>query len=202
MACAIGEVGLNRTDDPPGRREATAVVLRLAQWEDDLDAKSHRVLAFDPTPARTARARRAAILSNGAPSERTLDFDPLSAALCRIARIVSDTFELKDVFTKVAAAAGDVLPFEAMGVCRLEKQNQLRLYAVVGSHGEDDPSEVVRTKDFSPALRIQPGTIHRIGDAATELDAGYPMDRWILEGGVRSLVCAPLMSGGPLAGEV
>jgi Nif-specific regulatory protein len=130
------------------------------------------------------------------------DPDPLPDALGRIARIVSGTFELKEVFAQVAEAAAVVLPFETMGVCRLEAPDSLRLYAIAGRTIEDDPSSVVRLEDFSPAMRPVPGKVHRFEDARQALDPAFPMDRDILESGVLSGLGVPLTSGGRLAGEV
>src|SRR2546425_9741992 len=52
--------------------------------------------------------------------------DPQVAALSRIARAVSETLELKDVFARVAEAAATVLPFDTMGVTRLETPDTVR----------------------------------------------------------------------------
>jgi transcriptional regulator with GAF, ATPase, and Fis domain len=130
------------------------------------------------------------------------DTDPLAAALSRIARVVSETLELKDVFARVAEAAATVLPFETMGVSRLETPDTMRLYAVAGNLKAKDPSRVVRLEDFSPRLRLQPENIGRIDDATRTLDPDFPVDRDILQGGVRSILRAPLNRGGQLAGTV
>jgi transcriptional regulator with GAF, ATPase, and Fis domain len=128
--------------------------------------------------------------------------DPYPEALGRIARIVSGTLELREVFSQVAEAAAAILPFDTMGVCRLEGSNRLRLYAIAGAPMDDDPSKIVHLEDFSPAMRPRPGKIHRIDDARATLDPSFPMDKELLESGVLSGLGAPLMSGGRLAGEV
>src|SRR5262249_2833347 len=87
------------------------------------------------------------------PGPAPFDSDPVPSALSRIARSVSGTLELKEVFSQVAEAAREVLPFEAMGVCRMESANSFRSYAVAGSSVEADPEAVVRLEDFSPAFR-------------------------------------------------
>src|SRR5262245_53315901 len=132
----------------------------------------------------------------------TFDYDPLPSALSRIARIVSGTLELKEVFAQVAEAASEVMPFETMGVCRLETPNVLRLYAAVGKEKDAEPGMVVPVEDFSPIMRPRPGATQRIDDASTALDPAFAMDRKILEGGSRSLLGSSLMSGRRLSGEV
>jgi Nif-specific regulatory protein len=129
--------------------------------------------------------------------------DPFPSVLSRIARIVSGTLELREVFAQVADTAREVLPFEAMGVCRLEGPDVFRKYAVAGFEPEeDDAAGVARLDEFSPAMRPQPGLTLRFNDAAEELDPNYRMDLEILECGVRSMLCSPLMSGHRVEGEV
>ncbi|HET9301117.1 MAG TPA: sigma 54-interacting transcriptional regulator [Candidatus Polarisedimenticolaceae bacterium] len=138
--------------------------------------------------------------------EAEADADPFPGVLSRIARIVSGTLELKAVFTQVADVAHEVLPFETMGVCRLEQGDLLRRYAVAGEGAEceeDDDAEV-HLSDFSPAMRPRMGksTTQRCNDAERELDPAYPMDKDLLECGVRSLLCSALASGDRTEGVV
>jgi len=129
--------------------------------------------------------------------------DPFPEALSRIARIVSGTLELREVFVQVADVAREVLPFDAMGVCRLETPNVFRKYAVVGIEPEEEsPTSVASLEDFSPAMRPQAGRTQRFNDAPAELDSSYPMDLEILDCGVRSMLCSPLMAGPRIDGEV
>jgi transcriptional regulator with GAF, ATPase, and Fis domain len=128
--------------------------------------------------------------------------DALAAVLSRIARVVSETLELKEVFERVAEAAATILPFDAMGVSRLETTGTMRVYAVAGSVKHEDHPRVVRLEDFSPALRPQLGGVGRIEDTARLLDTGFPMDRELLRRGVRALLRTPLLKGGQLAGTV
>jgi Nif-specific regulatory protein len=127
---------------------------------------------------------------------------PLSGALSRIARIVSETLELKEVFERVAEAAATVLPFDNMGVSRLETPETMRLYAKAGTMSHEGHAQVVRLQDFSPPMRSGPGTINRIDDTTLQLDPAFPMDRSIVERGVRSILRAPLTRGGEFIGSV
>ena len=180
-----------------------------------LEDDSRRVLRYWEYPTNGGGVRRVGVVGNAAhdikgqspvapsaPLGSTLiDPDRLPIALGRISRIVSETLELKDVFAQVAEAAAAVLPFDTMGVCRLEPPDLMRLYAVAGETVDNDPT-CVRLEDFSPAMRPHPGATARFDDAATALDPSFPLDRKILDSGVRSGLGAPLMSRGQLAGEV
>jgi len=146
--------------------------------------------------------RRRTAVSPGTAASAPLETDPLAAALSRIARVVSETLELKDVFARVAEAAATVLPFETMGVSRLETPDTMRIYAVAGSSKPADPSRVVRLDEFSPNLRPRPGNHGRIDDATRTLDPDFPVDRDILQSGVRSILRTPLARGGQLAGTI
>jgi len=126
--------------------------------------------------------------------------DALAVALGRIARAVSETLEPKEVFARVAEAAATVLPFDTMAVGRLDTPDRWTLYAVVGD--VPDLSRTFQADDFSPALRVRPGSIVRIEDAARELDPSFPMDRAFLHQGLRSGLRAPLLRRGRLAGGV
>ena len=128
--------------------------------------------------------------------------DPLAAALSRIARAVSESLELKDVFAHVAEAAAGVIPFDTMGVSRLETPETMRRYAVAGKFAPEDASRIFNLTDFSPPMRPQSRGISRIDDAARELDPGFPMDGEILKRGVRSILHAPLLRAGQMAGTV
>jgi transcriptional regulator with GAF, ATPase, and Fis domain len=136
----------------------------------------------------------------GTPSHEA---DALTAALGRIARIVSGTLELKEVFAQVADVAGEIVPFEAMGVCRVAGPNVLQLYAVAGDVGEDcKEGHEARFEDFSPAIRPGQPTTRRMDDAQRELDPNFAMDKEILDGGDRALLASPLLVGKRHAGQV
>jgi Nif-specific regulatory protein len=165
-----------------------------------------RVLRY-PSPMKD-QARRSLSAVPGSPiiGPPTAESDPFPEALSRIARIVSGTLELKEVFSQVADVAQEVVPFETMGVCRLTSPDTLRLYAVAGKTAEDEKEcqedEEVRFEDFSPTLRPRPGATLRGDEASQILDPAFPMDREILESGVRSFLCTTLMTGRKHSGQV
>ncbi|HYV19465.1 MAG TPA: sigma-54-dependent Fis family transcriptional regulator [Verrucomicrobiae bacterium] len=154
------------------------------------------------------KARHGLAVVPGSPTggPATPEFDPFPSALSRIARIVSGTLELKDVFSQVADVAREIIPFDTMGVCRIVGPNTLRRYAIAGEMAErhkcEEDGEDVRFEDFSPAMRPDDFEMFRMDDAETGLDLAFPMDREILEKGVRSMLSAPLVSGKRISGEV
>src|SRR5262245_19892737 len=158
----------------------------MQDTQDSVEARRRRVLRYWHIPAGHAGSRSDRDMDDGAsgvseqprrvlavvPVPGPVESDPFPGALSRIARIVSETLELKEVFAHVAEAASEVLPFETMGVCRLETPDTLRLYAVAGSEGKE-PGAVVRIEDFSPVMRPRPAWTQRIDDARVTLDPGF-----------------------------
>ncbi|HUD72268.1 MAG TPA: sigma 54-interacting transcriptional regulator, partial [Dongiaceae bacterium] len=126
--------------------------------------------------------------------------DPLASALARISRIVAESLELKEVFARVAETAATVLPFDMMGMGRLEAQDVWSVYAVVGDL--KGTPQGFNPDDFSPELRIRPGTIVRIEDAERTLDRRFAYDALILDSGYRSGLRAPLLRRDQLSGAV
>src|SRR5262245_16067222 len=167
------------------------------EWEDG------QVIRY-PLPMKDpSRRGLAAVPGSPLTSSPSLEADPFPAALSRIARIVSGTLELKEVFSQVAQVAGEVVPFEAMGVCRVAAPNVLRLYAVAGVATEEcQEGDEVRFEDFSPAIRPGQCVTRRIDDAVHVLDRNFEMDREILDSGDRALLCAPLLAGKRHVGQV
>ncbi|HKV09192.1 MAG TPA: sigma-54-dependent Fis family transcriptional regulator [Thermoanaerobaculia bacterium] len=131
-------------------------------------------------------------------SERPSDL--LVDALSRIARVVSGTLELREVFSRVAEIAATVLPFDFMAVMRVQSADALELYSLSG--GVKDPPYTIRPEDFSPALRPLPDRVKRIDDFTESLDPDFPIDRKMRETGMRSSLTAPFLRGEQLAGYV
>jgi transcriptional regulator with GAF, ATPase, and Fis domain len=167
------------------------------EWEDG------PVITYRPIMKDQSRRGLASVPGSPIIGTHSAEADALTAALGRIARIVSGTLELKEVFAQVADVAGEIVPFEAMGVCRVAGPNLLQLYAVAGDVGEDcNEGDEARFEDFSPAIRPGQMTTRRMEDATQTLDRSFPMDREILDGGDRALLCSPLLVGQRHAGQV
>jgi transcriptional regulator with GAF, ATPase, and Fis domain len=126
--------------------------------------------------------------------------DALPAALGRIARVVSRSLELGEVFAEVADAAAAVLPFETIGVARVESDGAFTLHSFVGN--VPSPPAALRLDDFSPAVRPRGEGPSRIDDAARLFDPAFAIDRRMAEDGRRSLLFVPLRRGEHVDGFV
>jgi transcriptional regulator with GAF, ATPase, and Fis domain len=124
----------------------------------------------------------------------------LTVALGRIARAVSGTVALDDVFRQVAEETATVLPFDAMGVSCLDEAETLTLHSFAGK-GPTPPRQV-RLGDFSPAIRPLPGGPRRVDDLIDVADPSFSVDRRLQETGVRSLLLVPMRASVPLRGFV
>jgi transcriptional regulator with GAF, ATPase, and Fis domain len=126
--------------------------------------------------------------------------DPLVSVLGRIARVVSTTLELKEVFARVAEAAATVLPFDVIIVERLEGPDTLELYSFAG--GASEGPVTARLGDFSPAIRPPKRCAQRIDDLSLVLDPAYLADRGVRDQGWRSCLVAPVLRGKEVGGFV
>jgi Nif-specific regulatory protein len=134
----------------------------------------------------------------------------LGAALSAIARTVAESLELKDVFSRVAEAMRQVLPFDAMGVNVVDSPDlppdemspedlTFSVYAVVGERAAEEIGKRRRLSDSSHGvLLMEPGRVVRYSDATIELDPSLPLDREIVEYGVRSTIVTLLPGARPL----
>ncbi len=128
--------------------------------------------------------------------------DALVAALGRMARAVSETLELRDVFARVAEAAATLVPFEGMAVMRVERLGMMALYSLSPYEAAQDPPKTIRLEDFSPRIRPLTSGAMRIDDLAPLLDPSFSADRHFQQDGVRSALFAPLLRGDQLGGLV
>src|SRR5262245_35715883 len=126
--------------------------------------------------------------------------DNVAIALGRMAQAVAGALELRDVFAGVAESAATVLPFDVMAVGRFGPAGAFTVHAVVGASA--DLPRTFKVEDQSPAVRVAPGSLARIEDAARELDPHYAFDRMLQERGLASGLRAPLVRGDRLAGAV
>jgi len=131
--------------------------------------------------------------------------DALATALRRMARAVSETLELKDVFARVTEAATTVIPFHTMVVFRVEGPDTFRLYSFAGflavEHHTIEP-HTIRFEDFSPAIRPLPGAAKRIDDVVDLLDPAFHVDGKLRQEGTRSILHVPFFRGERLGGFV
>jgi len=127
--------------------------------------------------------------------------EALVSVLSEVSRAVAGTLELREAFERVADAVGRILPFDAMGVTRLEEPDTIVLYAVAGERAEREHETTrFRRDEMSAVLWPSPLAPIRIADTERQLDPSLLLDREILAHGSRSLLFGPLLRGETLLG--
>ena len=127
--------------------------------------------------------------------------DPLVGVLTEIARTVTETLSLPDVFARVAAAARRVLPFDAAGVVRIVDGPALLSWGLTTPDGAEAGRRYGRD-DVSPLLWPGAASPRRIDEAAVALDATRQADREILDAGMRSMLVATIVRGDVPLGDL
>jgi len=129
--------------------------------------------------------------------------DALQAALAAVARAIATSLEVRDVWDRVADACHTVVPFDAMGIVRIEDGGQVRAVAAAGEDTEDLVDRVFPRSGYSPQLWPDADEfLVVIGDAENELDLSYPLDRITVDRGYRSALRVPLGHAGKCLGSV
>jgi two-component system NtrC family response regulator len=118
--------------------------------------------------------------------------DAVAAALGRIARAVSQTLELNDVFATVAEAAATILPFDSLWVLRRRSPTSFTVESYYPTAGEP-PSCAYALDDLSPSLRSGIDGVLRIDDLSVALELSFAVDRRLQADGWRSLLSTPLL---------
>jgi transcriptional regulator with GAF, ATPase, and Fis domain len=130
--------------------------------------------------------------------------EDLNAALSSVARAIADSLELKEVWDRVAAACRAVVPFDAMGVARLEPGDTVRVLVAAGDPAARDLQERRFSRgDFSaPLWPREESFLVLVREAARELDPSFAADREILTRGFRSILRLPLGHGDKKLGSL
>lgn len=126
------------------------------------------------------------------------------AALAAVARAIADSLEVRDVWDRVADACHSVVPFDAMGIVRLEGDGQVRAVAAAGEpQVKALENQVFPRAGYSPAYwPDQDQFMVVIGDTERELDMSFPLDRFTVAQGYRSALRVPLGHAGKRLGSV
>jgi transcriptional regulator with GAF, ATPase, and Fis domain len=137
------------------------------------------------------------------PDRSTTDPQSVARVLTEVAEIASETFELQDVFERVAAVIRRVIPFDHMGVVRiLEGQWAVKHATTLNADECSECSDPVPLSSWSTRLRPRPGPIPRIDDTRVELDPSFPGDAGLVEAGARSAMWEPFRSQDAFTGGV
>ena len=129
-----------------------------------------------------------------------MDQDQILLTLGKIAHIVSESLELRDVLQRVAIEAAILVPHDWMGIARIQPDGSLVLYSQTGEVAA--PPQAVTLEDFSPALRPSTKGVTRIQDIRAIADASYFVDQAMIEREGRALITAPLRRGAQTIGFV
>ena len=127
--------------------------------------------------------------------------DPLVGVLTEIARTVTETLSLPEVFARVAGAARRVLPFDAAGVVRLVEGPALLSWGL-STPGDVEGGRRYGRKDLSDVLWPGASSPRRIDDVAALFDATRQGDRELLEAGMRSMLVATIVRGDVPLGDL
>jgi transcriptional regulator with GAF, ATPase, and Fis domain len=123
--------------------------------------------------------------------------EALQAALSAVARAIADSLELKDVWDRVADACRTVVPFDGMGVSRVEPGDRVRVLATTDVPATEQMVELTFSRaDYSP--RFWPDAddfLVLVHDSQAELDPSFAVDRDVVARGFRSLMRLPLGRG-------
>ncbi|MBF6022951.1 sigma-54-dependent Fis family transcriptional regulator [Lysobacter niastensis] len=128
----------------------------------------------------------------------------LHAALAAVARAIAESLEVRDVWDRVADACHTIVPFDAMGIVRLEEGGQVRAVAAAGEPAVKAlEGQVYPRAGFSPAFWPNADEFMvLLGDVPNQLDAAYPVDRIAIEWGYRSVLRVPLGHSGERLGSI
>jgi len=127
--------------------------------------------------------------------------EPLVGVLTEIARTVTETLSLPEVFARVAGAARRVLPFDAAGVVRLVEGPVLLSWGLTTPDGAEAGRRYGRD-DVSALLWPGGPSPRRVDDTAALLDATRRADRELLEAGMRSMLVATIVRGEAPLGDL
>jgi transcriptional regulator with GAF, ATPase, and Fis domain len=130
--------------------------------------------------------------------------EDLQAAISQVARAITESLDLHEVWGRVADGCRLVVPFDGLGVSRLEGGDTVHVYATAGDpRGHPLEEQVFKLQDFSPAIRHQDeDRLILVKDGEKEMDPAYAVDRTMLERGFRSLLRLPLLRGTAILGSL
>jgi transcriptional regulator with GAF, ATPase, and Fis domain len=128
----------------------------------------------------------------------------LQDALSSVARAIADSLEVAEVWGRVAEACRTVVPFDGMGISKLEPGDRVRVMVAAGDPAARGLQErMFARSDFSPASwPREPSFLVVIEDAARELDPSFAVDKEVMDRGFRSQLRLPLGHGDDILGSL
>jgi transcriptional regulator with GAF, ATPase, and Fis domain len=121
----------------------------------------------------------------------------LQDALASVAQAIAASLEVTEVWGRVAEACRVVVPFDGMGISKLEPGGRVRVMVAAGDPAARGLQErIFARSDFSPASWPREAAfLAVIEDSARELDPSFAVDKEILALGFRSQLRLPLGHG-------
>jgi transcriptional regulator with GAF, ATPase, and Fis domain len=128
----------------------------------------------------------------------------LHRALASVARAIADSLEIREVWDRVAAACHTVVPFDAMGVARLEADGKVHAIAAAGARPlKAYVDQIFERTDYSPSFWPDEDEFIRvIRDVPRELDPAHRCDSIAINGGFRSAIRVSLSARGARLGSI
>ena len=105
----------------------------------------------------------AVVLESPAPKSSSIDPASLATVLAEVAETASETLELQQVFDRVSTSVRQVMPFENMGVVRIEGERSV-VHATTVRRARRRTSSARSPEPltaWSPRIRPRPGPIRR-----------------------------------------
>jgi transcriptional regulator with GAF, ATPase, and Fis domain len=127
----------------------------------------------------------------------------VARVLSEIAETASETLELQEVFDRVATSVRELIPFDNMGVVRMDGGRAALHATTIPCYQHHDAKwQTCALTDWSPRLRPRSEVSPQIRDTQCELDPAFPIDAKILKMGVRSAIWGPFHRGDEFRGGV
>ncbi|HUL83069.1 MAG TPA: sigma 54-interacting transcriptional regulator [Gammaproteobacteria bacterium] len=129
----------------------------------------------------------------------------LHAALAAVARAIADSLEVREIWDRVFDACQAIVPFDALGIVRVDSDGTVR---AVAAAGPPEVKKLVETSVFPRSAfspKFWPDTdrfLVLVQDAERELDPSYVTDRMMISGAYRSAIRLPLGFGGRRLGSM
>ncbi len=120
----------------------------------------------------------------------------------RLTAEISGSLKVQEVFGKMASTVREALDFDALSVVLVADDGATvtALAKVDELHPEEPQPAAMPVAAFSFGSRLVAGETVLYKDAPAELASALEGDRWIVERGARSVLCAPLWMGETVGG--
>jgi transcriptional regulator with GAF, ATPase, and Fis domain len=120
--------------------------------------------------------------------------------LPEVSRVVAASLDVGNIFEQLGAVVRRVFDFDYMMVRPIGARGTFQRSTLLVGDAPADLQPEHRLEDYSFGARLVAQEVVLLTDAHRQLDPSFPGDRAVLERGVRSLICAPLVFGDTIGG--